>query len=134
MAILICYNRRMTKKKSVRSATKIPILVKKSDSKKGSLWHEFSHRRIIRQHGGDEIPEGDLHAVTKYVSPIKPPDNDPKDTEETLSYLQREIEHLKKRDQQKQTQLSQQSKPPEDFEEFFDEEPIEKDSDRDDNL
>ena len=124
----------MKKNKAIRSATKIPILVKKSDSKKGSLWHDFAHRRIIRQHGGEEIPEGDLHAVQKYESPIKPPASDPKETEESLDYIQREIEHLKKYDQQKQTQLSQQSQPPEDFEEFFDEEPLERDTNKNDDL
>lgn len=122
------------KTKGNRSATRIPLLVKKSDSTKGSLWHEFSHRRNIRQHGGDEVPEGDLHAVQRFVSPIQPPTTTPEETEETLSYLKKEIEVLKKSDQQQQTRLTQPSKPPEDFEEFFDEEPFGKTSDSDDNL
>lgn len=124
----------MAKQKSIRKETKIPLLVKKAESKKGSIWHDFAHRRIIRQHGGDDIPEGDLHAVVKYESPVKPPEVDQKDTDETISYLQREIEHLKKYDEKKQEQLNQQSSPPEDFEEFFDEEPLERDSNGDDNL
>ena len=51
------------------NSTKSILLVKKSDAKKGSLWHEFANKRIIKQHGGYDIPEGDLHAIPKIQNP-----------------------------------------------------------------
>ena len=120
-----------------RAATKTPLLVRRSDSKKGSLWHDFAHRRIIRQHGGDDIPEGDLHAVQKYESPVNLNTSTPEEIETALKDLKKEIDHLKKDDQLKQERLDQPDKLPERFGGFFDDdgdEPLERDTDRDDDL
>ncbi len=104
---------------SDKSATKTPLLVKKDDSKKGSLWHDFANRRIIKQHGGYDIPDDDLHAVHKYVSPIHPPQLSKEETNATLSDLEKEIELLKK----KEELTKAPSKPPTDFGEFLDNKP-----------
>jgi hypothetical protein len=97
------------------SATKTPILVKKSESKKGSLWHDFANRRIIKQHGGFDIPDDDLHAVHKFVGPTLSTQASPEETNAVLSDIQKEIETLK----QKEDQSRIPSDPPEDFKEFF---------------
>ncbi len=108
----ICYNMSMSDK-----ATKTPLLVKKSDSKKGSLWHDFATRRIIKQHGGFDIPEDDLHAVHKYVSPIHSQQISHDETNAVLSDIEKEIQDLK----EKEKPDFMRSTPPKDFEEFLDE-------------
>jgi hypothetical protein len=79
--------------------TKPILFVKKKDSKKGSLWNTLTNRRIIKQHGGFDIPEGDLHAITKYHSPIEKPAESSKETNETLSDLEKEIRQLKEKNE-----------------------------------
>lgn len=78
--------------------TKSVIFVKKSDSKKGSLWNTLTNRRIIRQHGGFDIPENDLHAIHKYHSPLEAPPESEKENNETLSGIEQEIKQLKDKD------------------------------------
>lgn len=78
--------------------TKPVLLVKKADSKKGSLWNTLTNRRIIKQHGGFDIPEGDLHAIKKYDDPISSPQANPQETQEVLSDLEKEIQQLKNKD------------------------------------
>ena len=80
--------------------TKSILLVKKSDSKKGSLWNTLTHRRIIKQHGGMDIPENDLHAIHKYESPIPTPQTTSEEANAVLSDLEKEIQQLKIRDNQ----------------------------------
>ena len=75
--------------------TKPVIFVKKSESKKGSLWNIMTNRRIIRQHGGFDIPENDLHAIPKYHSPIERLPESKEETNEVLSDLEQEIKQLK---------------------------------------
>lgn len=116
-----------------KSATKTPLLVKKSEAKKGSLWHDFAHKRIIKQHGGLDIPEDDLHAVTKYVSPVPDPTETPEETDQVLSEIELQIKTLQEKEQQQQ-QNSKPSKPPEDFEEFLDKDTPQKKDDYEDEL
>jgi hypothetical protein len=99
-------------------STKTPLLVNKTDSKKGSLWHDFADKRFKKQHGGYDIPEGDLHAVHKYVGPVLGPQATSEETNAALSNLERELQQLKTKNQQS---FQPPSKPPEDFEEFFEE-------------
>lgn len=113
---------------SDKSATKTPLLVKKSDSKKGSLWHDFAHSRIIKQHGGDEIPEGDLHAIHKPENPVLGQKSTPEETNAVLSDLEKEIQELK----QKDNQQMKPSKPPQDFEEFLNDKITQHATDQDD--
>jgi len=80
--------------------TKPILLVKKSDSKKGSLWSTFTNKRIIKQHGGFDIPEGDLHAVPKYHDPLERKTSSPEETKEVLSDIEKEIEQLKNKEKQ----------------------------------
>src|SRR5579862_1412975 len=79
--------------------TKPILFVKKKDSKKGSLWNKLTNRRIIKQHGGFDIPEGDLHAITKYENPIEKPAESSEETNETLSELEKEIKQLKEKNE-----------------------------------
>jgi len=71
------------------------LLIKKADAKKGSLWNKFTNKRIIKQHGGFDIPEGDLHAIAKYHSPIEQQTQSPEETNQVLSDLEKEINKLK---------------------------------------
>lgn len=75
--------------------TKSVIFVKKADSKKGSLWNVMTNRRIIKQHGGFDIPENDLHAIPKYQSPLEKQPETEEENNETLSDLEKEIKQLK---------------------------------------
>jgi hypothetical protein len=113
-----------------KSATKTPLFVKKDDSKKGSLWNDFANRRIIKQHGGFDIPEDDLHAIHKYADPIQTPTTTPEETNATLSDLEKEIKQLK----EKENRVIPTSKPPEDFEEFLDDNQTKNYNDQDDEL
>ena len=88
----VVYNRAMA------DNPKKPLLVKKSDAKKGSLWHEFANRRIIKQHGGFDIPEGDLHAIPKIQTPVDPQLTSSEENKEVLSDIEKEIQHLKEKD------------------------------------
>lgn len=89
--MIICYNNNcMSDDKS-----KPVIFVKKSESKKGSLWNTLTNQRIIKQHGGFDIPENDLHAIPKYHSPLDKPPESIAETNETLSDLEQEIKQLK---------------------------------------
>lgn len=83
-----------------KNDTKTPLLIKKNEARKGSLWHEFANKRIIKQHGGFDIPEGDLHAVQKYDNPIQTSQQTSEEVNATLSDLEKEIRQLKERDQQ----------------------------------
>jgi hypothetical protein len=109
------------------SATKTPILVKKSESKKGSLWHDFANRRIIKQHGGFDIPDDDLHAVHKFVSPVLSIRATQEESDAALSNIEKEIETLK----EKENKLQRRS--PEDFKEFFDDTNLPNNTQKDDN-
>jgi hypothetical protein len=80
--------------------TKPVLLVKKSDSKKASLWNSLANNRIIKQHGGFDIPEGDLHAIPKYSSPIDDQKASPAETKEALTELEKEINKLKEKNSQ----------------------------------
>ena len=79
--------------------TKPAIFVKKAESKKGSLWNKLTNGRIIKQHGGFDIPEGDNHAIPKYHSPIEKPAEPSEETNETLSELEKEIKALKEKNE-----------------------------------
>jgi len=76
------------------------LFVKRSESKKGALWNRLTNDRIIRQHGGYDIPEGDLHAVKKFESPIQFPQASQEETDSALKELADEIEGLKKKSDQ----------------------------------
>lgn len=115
---------------SDKNATKTPFFVKKADSQKGSLWHDFADKRFKRQHGGYDIPEGDLHAVKKYESPLQASTATPDETNVVLSDLEKEIKQLKENEER----VIPTSKPPEDFEEFFDNNQTKNDYDQDDEL
>ncbi len=82
-------------------AAKPVLLVKKSDSNKGSLWNTLTNRRIIKQHGGFDIPKDDLHAIPKYENPVHTPQASLEETNSTLSDLEKEIQQLKEKDNQK---------------------------------
>lgn len=75
--------------------SKTVIFVKKSESKKGSLWNTLTNQRIIKQHGGFDIPENDLHAIPKYHSPLEKLPDSTEETNETLTDLEQEIKQLK---------------------------------------
>jgi hypothetical protein len=77
---------------------KKPLLfVKRSESKKGSLWNELADKRSKEQHGDvDELPEDDLHAVKKFVVPDLYPEADPEEAEEAVSNLEEEIQKIKR--------------------------------------
>ena len=100
---------------SDKNATKTPIFVKKADSKRGSVWHDFADKRFRKQHGGYDIPEGDNHAIPKYNDPIRASTMTPEEINSTLSDLEKEIKQLK----ENEDRIVPKSKPPEDFEEFF---------------
>lgn len=74
------------------------IFVKKRESKKGELWNELTNDRIIRQHGGFDIPEDDLHAVKKFESPVQIEKASPEETKAALSDLAQEIEGLRQKE------------------------------------
>lgn len=75
--------------------TKPVLFVKKSESKKGRLWNVMTNRRIIKQHGGYDIPENDLHAIPKYHSPLEKPPESEDENNETLIDIEQEIKQLK---------------------------------------
>jgi hypothetical protein len=106
------------------------LLVKKADSKKGSLWNKLTNGRIIKQHGGFDIPEGDLHAIPKYHSPVAGNESTPEETREALTELEKEIKHLKEKDAQ--TPLP--PRPSHDMKERFTQEPSHDFKDQDDDL
>jgi hypothetical protein len=94
--------------------TKPVLLVKKADSKKGSLWNTLTNQRIIKQHGGFDIPEDDLHAIHKYSSPLVIPHESEEETKETLSELEQEIKQLKdNEDPNRQSQRESLAEPKE---------------------
>ncbi len=78
--------------------TKPRLLVKKNDARKGSLWNQLTNKRIIKQHGGFDIPEGDLHAIQKYENPLLPEQTSPEEINSALSHLEKEIQQLKEKD------------------------------------
>lgn len=109
----ICYNNYVS-----QNAVKPVLLVKKDDAKKGSLWHEVANRRFIKQHGGvDELPEGDLHAIATYHSPVVAPPTTPEETNAAISDLENQIHHLKEKDH---APYQQNQQTPRNFEELFD--------------
>jgi hypothetical protein len=108
-------------------ANKHVLFVKKADSKKGSLWNKLTNTRIIKQHGGFDIPEGDLHAITKYHSPIEGPAASQEETKEKLTELEKEIQDLKNKDQH--TPL-----PSHDVRQRFSQNPAHDNQDQDDDL
>jgi hypothetical protein len=75
------------------------LLVKKADAKKGSLWNDVANKRIIKQHGGFDIPENDNHAIPKYHSPVEESAISSEETKETLTELEKEIQQLKEKDE-----------------------------------
>lgn len=81
-------------------STKNPIFVKKSEATKGSLWNKYANKRIIEQHGGFDIPEGDLHAIHKFESPLKSSKISPEEMTTALSDIEKEIKELKEHDNQ----------------------------------
>jgi len=81
-------------------ANKSVLLIKKDDAKKGSLWSKMTNTRIVKQHGGFDIPEGDLHAVPKYHSPVDNKESSQEETKEVLSGLEEEIQKLKDKEKQ----------------------------------
>ncbi len=74
------------------------LLVKKGDVKKASLWSKLTNTRIVKQHGGLDIPEGDLHAIPKYDNPVLGKESSPEETKEVLTDLEKEIQLLKEKD------------------------------------
>ena len=72
------------------------LFVKKSDAKKGKLWNEIADGRVIKQHGGYDIPEDDLHAVKKFTDPVLSQKATPEETNKVLSEIEKEIQQLKK--------------------------------------
>ncbi|HWY78970.1 MAG TPA: hypothetical protein VNW29_01290 [Candidatus Sulfotelmatobacter sp.] len=80
------------------AVTKPVLLVKKADAKKGSLWNQLTNKRIIKQHGGFDIPEGDLHAIPKYENPVYQQQETSEATNAMLSDLEKEIQQLKEKD------------------------------------
>lgn len=53
-----------------------PVLVKRSEAKKGSLWHAAAQKRFFKQHGGvdvENLPETDAHALRKIQDPMYVP-------------------------------------------------------------
>ena len=74
------------------------LFVKKSDAKKGKLWNEIADDRVIKQHGGYDIPEDDLHAVKRQNDPVLFQKATPEETSEALSELEKEIQQLKQKD------------------------------------
>lgn len=78
--------------------TKPMILVKKSDSKKGSLWNKLVNHRIIKQHGGFDIPEDDLHAIPKYRDPLERQEESPDEKNAKLSDIEEQIKRLREKD------------------------------------
>lgn len=108
---LICYNVFMSNK----SATKTPLFVKRTDASNGSLWNDYTNKRIMRQHGGYDIPEGDLHSIQKYQDPVFTPRSTQEETNAALSDIEKEIQQLKEKNGESLTS----SKPPQDFQEFF---------------
>ena len=92
-------------------ANKSVLFVKKSDSKKGSLWNKLTNRRIIKQHGGFDIPEGDLHAIPKYHSPVEKEEASEEETKEALYDIEKEIKQLKEKDRNtKQPQFHEEKR------------------------
>jgi hypothetical protein len=73
------------------------LFVKKSDAKKGKLWNKMADERIIKQHGGYDIPEDDLHAVKRPSDPVMFPKATPEETNEALSEIEKEIQQLKQK-------------------------------------
>lgn len=106
------------------------IFVKKEDAKKASLWNKLTNGRIIKQHGGFDIPEGDLHAIEKYQSPVEGKEANPQESQEVLSDLEKEIQQLKEKD--KHTPIPPHTIPHEN-EQYFDETPLAH-HDQDDDL
>lgn len=88
--------------------TKSILLVKKADSKKGSFWNKLTTKRIIKQHGGFDIPEGDNHAIPKYESPVDRPDLSSEETKEALNDLEKEIKELKERNERTPLRTAQE--------------------------
>ena len=70
----------------------------KNDVKKASLWSKLTNKRIVKQHGGFDIPEGDLHAIPKYHNPLAEKMASPEETKEVLTDLEKEIQRLKEQD------------------------------------
>lgn len=83
--------------------TKPPLFVRRSDSKRGSFWHILSNKRIIRQHGGFDIPDDDLHAVPQYHSPVEISQESPEEIKAELSGIEKEINELKEKEERQTT-------------------------------
>jgi len=74
------------------------VLINKKASKKGRIWNDIASGRIVKQHGGYEIPEGDLHAIPKYDNPVQAKRASREEIHEALTDLEKEISELKSKE------------------------------------
>ncbi|MBA3724127.1 MAG: hypothetical protein H0W89_04550 [Candidatus Levybacteria bacterium] len=71
------------------------LKVTKEEAKQGSSWHDLAKRREHQQHGdGEDIPEGDIHAVQKHYQHAGIPQRAPEEVKATLDSLEEKIKQL----------------------------------------
>lgn len=75
-----------------------PVLIKRSEAKKGSLWHAAAQKRFFKQHGGidvENLPENDAHALMKIQNPAYTPPASTEERKDAENSLERKINELK---------------------------------------
>jgi hypothetical protein len=74
------------------------LKVTKEEAQQGKSWHDIARGRAQRQHGeGEEIPEGDIHAIQKHYEHPGLAQDAPEEVEQTLTSLEEKIKQLQSR-------------------------------------
>jgi polyhydroxyalkanoate synthesis regulator phasin len=71
------------------------LKVTKQEAQQGKSWHDIARGRATKQHGdGEEIPEGDIHAIPKHYQHPSLAQESPEALNETLSSLEEKIKQM----------------------------------------
>ncbi|MGI8420143.1 MAG: hypothetical protein ACR2LN_05890 [Candidatus Levyibacteriota bacterium] len=97
-----------------------PLFVKRSQAKKGDVWHDLANQRIHKQHHGGEIPEGDRHAIPRYHSPLDQNQSSPEETKIVLDDLETQIKVLKEKENAPAQQAPSSTKPTSPQDDWYD--------------
>lgn len=80
-----------------------PVLIKRSEAKKGSLWHAAAEKRFFKQHGDvdvEHLPENDAHALRKFHDPTYTPPASDAEKKAAEASLEKKINELKNQTKQ----------------------------------
>lgn len=77
------------------------LKVTKEEAQQGKSWHDIARGRANKQHGeGEEIPEGDIHAIPKHYQHPGLAQEDPEVVNATLTSLEDRIKQMQSKEQQ----------------------------------